>query len=125
MPAFQNFLVVDSDTDGRVLIVRTLLRVFPQAAIVEVQDFETAVSLAGGRHYDAIIAHRAIGADAGMLVSALRRADASVPIVAMSGIDRTRETLAAGANRFLKAEQWLLVGTVVQELLPQAGGAVD
>lgn len=43
----------------------------------------------------------------------------SVPIVMVSGIDRTQPALAAGADRFLLYDEWLRIGTMVQELLAE------
>jgi|GEM_PF-4034923 len=121
MPSHRNFLVIDADTDGRMLLVRTLMRVFPQSAIIEVQDFHTALALAKANRYDAIVAHRAIGADAKTLVQELHRLGPDVPILAVSGIDRTKEVLAAGATRFLNFEEWLMLGSVITEMLSQEG----
>ena len=114
-----NFLVIDADFDGRTLLVRTLMRVFPQAAIVEAQDYATALSLVDERTFDAIIAHRAIGADPETLVRGIREHERGVPILAVSGLDRSKEVLAAGATDFLNYDEWLRVGTVVSEMLAQ------
>ncbi len=121
MTTHRNFLVVDADDDGRVLLVRTLLRIFPQAAIVECQDFQTAVNLVRVNTYDAVVAHRAIGAGPETLIRAIRQENSEVPILAVSGLDRTSEMLAAGATRFLNYDEWLRVGTIVSDLLaPQS-----
>ncbi len=117
LAANRNFLIVDSDADGRLLFVRTLMRVFPQAAVIEVQDFDRALSLLKSHSYDAIIAHSAVGVDPITLVRELREADAEVPILAASKTDRSEEFIAAGATKFMVSDEWLLVGTNVADLL--------
>jgi hypothetical protein len=117
MHARRRFLVIDSFEEMRLLVVRTLRRVFPQAEIIEAHDFEEALSLVATEHYDAIVVHRAIGADAPTTIRCIRQHTTMVPIVSVSSIDRTDAVLAAGANVFLNFEEWLRVGTVVADLL--------
>lgn len=121
------FLVVDENADSRFLLVKTLLRKFPQALLQECHDFDTAVSTARADKLTAIVAHRTYDCDGINLITALRQANASVPIVMVSGIDRTPQALAAGANAFLSYDEWLRIGTIVgdviglpEETLPKA-----
>jgi CheY-like chemotaxis protein len=123
MPNVKKFLVVDLNPDSRMLLTRTLKRVFPQCALEEVEDFEAALSSVREQPYDAIICHRAIGADAVTLVRSIRAVTADTPILAVSGIDRSTEVLAAGANRFLNYEEWLRVGTILLEIVAKSAGA--
>jgi DNA-binding response OmpR family regulator len=116
-PNFKKFLVVDSFQEMRVLIVRTLLRVFPGAEITETYDSEEALQLARCGSYDAIIVHRAIGTDAATLVRLIRQDQSTDPILAVSSVDRSQELISAGATAFLNFEEWLRLGTVVGELL--------
>jgi DNA-binding response OmpR family regulator len=116
----RRFLVIDSFEEMRLLVVRTLRRVFPQATVFEAHDFEDALRLITFEHYDAIVVHRAIGADAITMIRCIRQHRTTVPIVAVSSIDRTDAVLAAGANVFLNFEEWLRVGTVVAELVSRA-----
>jgi hypothetical protein len=51
------------------------------------------------------------------MVGQLRLRDIDVPIVMVSGIDRTGPALAAGADRFLLYDEWLMLGTLVKDLL--------
>ena len=51
------------------------------------------------------------------LCAALRREHATVPIIWVSGIDRTREIASVGATRFLPYDAWLTIGNEVDELL--------
>jgi CheY-like chemotaxis protein len=101
------FLVIDDHDDHRFLLVKTLLRKFPHAAVQECQNGETALELARTEAYAAIVD----------LVRRLRELEPNVPIVMVSGIDRTSAALAAGATRFLHYDEWLRIGTVVTELL--------
>jgi CheY-like chemotaxis protein len=117
MRSHKHFLCIDADADGRLLFVRILMRVFPQAAIVEVKDYNTALNLVATHSFDAIVAHRAIGADTTTLIGGLRGAAAEIPILAVSSKGRPQELLAAGATRFLPYDSWLLVGTTVAEML--------
>ena len=113
----RTFLVIDSFEEMRLLVVRTLRRVFPNAVIREAHDFEDAIILTSSNTYDAIVVHRAIGADAKTIIQAIRRDHSMVPIIAVSSMDRTNEVLSAGATAFLNFEEWLRVGTLVAELI--------
>lgn len=117
-PARQRrFLVIDVNSDSRFLLVKTLLRKFPRSVIEECQDADSAVAFAGTTPLDAIVTHRSLEVDGITLVRLLRAASPTVPIVMVSGSDRSREALEAGANRFLSYEEWLRIGTVVLETL--------
>jgi DNA-binding response OmpR family regulator len=110
-------LVIDSFEEMRLLVVRTLQRVFPDAEITEAHDFEQAIRVMSDTAYDAIIVHRAIGADAKTIIQLFRRDNGVVPIIAVSSMDRTDEVLSAGATAFLNFEEWLRVGTLVADLI--------
>jgi DNA-binding NtrC family response regulator len=111
------FLVIDENADSRFLLVKTLLRKFPHALLQECHDFQTAVSTARTDHLTAIVAHRTYDCDGISLVAALREANGVVPIVMVSGIDRTPQALAAGATAFLNYDEWLRIGTVVGDAI--------
>jgi CheY-like chemotaxis protein len=113
----RRFLVIDVNSDSRFLLVKTLLRKFPQSVIEECQDCDSAVALANTTPLDAIVTHRSLEVDGIELVRLLRAANPSVPIIMVSGSDRSSEALAAGANRFLSYDEWLRIGTVVLETL--------
>jgi len=113
----RRFLIVDDNADSRFLLAKTLLRKFPQAILQECQDGEAALAIVQAGQVDALVVHRAAGIDGITLVRELRQANAAVPIVMVSGIDRTKEALAAGASRFLHYDEWLRIGTSVDELL--------
>lgn len=111
------FLVVDHHPDSRFLLVKTLQRKFPNARIEEAEDGEDAIARVGSTRFDTIVTHRTrefLGIE---LVGKLREKDNQVPIVMVSGIERTEPALAAGADGFLLYDEWLLIGTMVQQLL--------
>jgi CheY-like chemotaxis protein len=109
----RKFLVVDDNHDSRFLLTKTLLRRFPQAVVQECQESEPAQSEARSGELDAIIAHRASDMDGLTLIRSLRRVNATIPIVMVSGIDRTAQALEAGATEFLNYDQWQRIGLVV------------
>jgi len=128
LPQFRRLrlLVIDDNPDGRFLLSKTLLRKFPSAALTECQLAETAFEmLERGDGVSLIVAHRTFELDGASLVRELRRRDARVPILMMSGIDRREAAIAAGANAFLTYEEWLMVGNHVAALLTNANKLVN
>ena len=117
MASPRKFLIVDDNADSRFLLVKTLLRKFPQAVLQETQNCDSAVALIESGGLDAVVVHRAAEVDGLTLLRRLRQADAVVPIVMVSGIDRTKQALEAGATTFLSYDAWLRIGTVVGELI--------
>jgi CheY-like chemotaxis protein len=113
------FLVVDHNGDSRFLLVKCLLRKFPNAVILEAQDGDSALEMTRRGGLTAIISHRTVEMLGVELIEKFRETDLTVPIVMVSGIDRTGPALAAGADRFLLYDEWLRIGTVVQELIAQ------
>ena len=121
LPSPQKFLIVDDNPDSRFLLVKTLLRKFPQAVIQECQQSDPAVAIARSENPTAIVAHRTEDVDGVTLVRLLRHVNATVPIVMVSGFDRAKEALAAGATCFLNYDEWLRIGTLVSELIGAPG----
>lgn len=111
------FLVIDHYKDSRFLLVKSLLRRFPNAVIEEAEDGETAIEIGRRRDLAAIVTHRTREYFGTELVSRLREGNPVVPIVMVSGIERTAPALAAGANRFMLYDEWLRIGTIVKELI--------
>lgn len=111
------FLVIDFNAESRFLLVKTLRRKFPNAAIHETDVAEHAVELVRNLDVAAVISHRTFDVEGVELVRQLRHADANVPLVMVSGIDRGSAPLDAGANAFLHYDQWLRIGTVVEGLI--------
>jgi len=114
MPARRQFLVVDFHAESRFLLVRTLLRKFPGALIHECDDADKAVALAHEVRFSAIVTHRTFETSGADLVRQFRTADARVPIIMVSGVDRERSALEAGADSFLHYDEWLRIGSVVE-----------
>ena len=119
------FLVVDHNCDSRFLLVKCLLRKFPNSVILEARDGESALEMARRGGLTAIISHRTTEMIGVELIEKFREVDLSVPIVMVSGIDRTAPALAAGADRFLLYDEWLRIGTVVQELIAKREADTD
>jgi CheY-like chemotaxis protein len=112
-----HFLVIDHHHDRRFLLVKSLLRKFPNASIEEVADGEPAIALASERTFAAIIVHRTSEYFGSELVERLRAANPNVPIMMVSSIDRAEDARAAGADAFLLYDEWLRIGSVVKDLL--------
>jgi DNA-binding NtrC family response regulator len=117
MPRPRKFLIIDDIADSRALIVRTLMRKFPAALVQECQECATAVAAAASETFDVILVHRAVEVDGITMTRMVRQVNPDVPIVMISGIDRTRPALEAGATRFHNYDEWLRIGTVVAEIL--------
>jgi response regulator RpfG family c-di-GMP phosphodiesterase len=112
------FLIIDDNPDNRFLLTKTLLRKYPAAALVECQSIDTAMRVLKNEAIDLIVAHRATEVGGADLVREVRRVNTTTPLIAVSGVNRCRETLAAGANRFQLLDEWLMVGHVAAQLLP-------
>lgn len=110
-------LVIDDNAEARFLLTKTLLRKFPKCVIQECEDAEVAVAVAGEKDLDLVVVHRLWDTDCVSLIVMIRNANPDVPIIAVSGLDRTKEVLAAGATRFLNYEEWLRIGVVAEEVL--------
>lgn len=117
MPQPIKILIVDDVADSRALVVRTILRKFPTALVQECQESATAVLAASTERFDVIVAHRAVDIDGLQLVRIIRAVNAAVPVLMISGLDRTRATVEAGATRFHNYDEWLRIGTVIAEML--------
>jgi DNA-binding NtrC family response regulator len=114
------FLVIDENSDGRFLLSKTLLRAFPNAMVVECRSADTAFHVLQTEEVAAILSHRTLEFDGAGLVRELRKLNAEVPIVMVSGFDREKLALEAGATRFFNYDQWPRIGIFVAELLAGA-----
>ena len=115
--ASPRFLVVDHNKESRFLLVKCLVRKFPRAAIQEVEEGDQAIEIARTAEFDAIITHRTREYYGTELVEKFRAVNDRVPIVMVSGIERSAPALAAGADRFMLYDEWLRIGTLVKDLL--------
>jgi hypothetical protein len=82
-----------------------------------------AIELARAIDLGAIIAHRTFEMEGAELVRRIREADPKVPLIMVSGIDRSAAARAAGATAFLHYDNWLLIGSVVEEHLRKSDAA--
>jgi ActR/RegA family two-component response regulator len=110
-------LFVDADEDSRVLLGRTLIRKFPHSVILDAPNLADALELAGKHEIHAAVVHRAVEHDGATVVRALRDRLPSTVILMVSGFGREKEAQSAGADDFVMRDEWLRVGTVLQELL--------
>lgn len=112
-----SFVVIDFHAESRYLLVKTLRRKFPEAVVHETDDAEKAIEIARAVNLAAIITHRTFEMEGGELVRRLRDADPKVPIIMVSGMDRSEVAMAAGATAFLHYDEWLRIGTLVESHL--------
>ena len=115
MSTAHTLLVIDCHAESRYLLVKTLLRKFPGAVIHETDDADKAIEIARAFPLGAIIAHRTFEVSGAELIRRLRDTDPVVPLVMVSGIDRSSTALAAGATSFLHYDEWLRIGSVVEQ----------
>lgn len=99
---------------------RTLLRKFPAAVVVECDNTLAALATATDGPVDGAIVHFNATPEAIEFLQALRRTHPAVPIIAVSGVERSTKALTAGATRFVLAGEWLTLGTLMQELMPSS-----
>ncbi len=118
--ALYRFLVVDDNADSRMLLSKTLMRKYPEAVVLECQHGDTAVAIAQLERLNAIVAHRTYDYDGETLIALLRRVNPRVPIIMVSGYDRSTRAISAGADAFLNYDAWLQIGTVVSEAMATA-----
>jgi DNA-binding NarL/FixJ family response regulator len=120
MPASHRFLIVDDHGDSRFLLVKTLYRKFPRAVFHECPNSQAAFEIAKSENLSAIITHRTADMAGIPLVRELRTLNPTVPIVMVSSHDQKTVAIGAGADRFLPYDEWLRIGTIVEEMLPGA-----
>ncbi|HUR56081.1 MAG TPA: response regulator [Opitutaceae bacterium] len=124
MPATHRFLIVDDHGDSRFLLAKTLYRKFPRAVFHECPTSETAFEIAKSDDLSAVITHRTADMGGIRLVRELRRLNPTVPIVMVSSQDQKIVAIACGADRFLHYDEWLRIGTIVEEMLPAREASV-
>jgi hypothetical protein len=83
------------------------------------------VAVVSSGHLAAVLVHRTFDESGVDLARAIRALDPHVPIIMVSGADRSEAALAAGANAFLQYDEWLRAGTVVADHLRTAHSAGD
>ena len=117
MPPLQKFLIVDDNPDSRFVFVRTIMKQFPDAVLQECEDAEPALTSGREPGLSAVVVHRTTEMTGVYFVQSLRQLNSRVPIVMVSGIDRSHAAVAAGANRFLLFDNWKKLGPIISELL--------
>src|SRR5437868_6550329 len=120
MPSQLKLLVVDEDNDSRFLLEKTLLRKFTGAAVTGCRMAEAAIRIAQAENFSAIITHRTAELAGSDLVSAFREISPETPVIMVSSIDRREAALKAGATTFLLYDEWLRIGSVVEDLLQKS-----
>lgn len=125
MAAPFKFLVIDDNADSRFLLVKTLLRKFHLAVVHECRNSDAALAMATAAGLSAIVAHRTAETDGLALLRELRALNPRVPLIMVSGVDRHELALAAGADAFLLYDEWLRIGTVVEEVIQRRAAAAS
>jgi DNA-binding NtrC family response regulator len=123
----QKLLVIDHNTDNAALLVRTLIRKYPRTPVVFCRDPAFACATVAAEAVDAVVLHRSDNEDAVTIIRMLHAVAPALPIVVVSGVDRSESVIAAGAVGFLNYDEWLRIGIVVENFItrprPGAGGA--
>ena len=115
----QKLLVIDHNTDNAALLVRTLIRKYPRTPVVFCRDPAFACATVAAEAVDAVVLHRSDNEDAVTIIRMLHAVAPALPIVVVSGVDRSESVLAAGAVGFLHYDEWLRIGIVVENFLTQ------
>ena len=116
MPEPHRFLVIAEDSDRLSLIASTLQRKFPRSVVRTCRESGPAIELARAQRFDAIITNASTDLAELPLLESLRPVTAA-PIVVMSSDPMKPRALAMGATRFLDVQRWLLLGTVVADVI--------
>jgi DNA-binding NarL/FixJ family response regulator len=107
----------------RLLYARTLAQAFPQASIAEFGSTASALLAAQAAMPDAALVHFNNSPETVEVIASLRRQCPRLPILAISGVDRTSRALATGATRFMLAQDWRLLGQHISELVERPAQA--
>jgi len=111
------FAVIDGDSGGRDALAHILTFYYPHAAVIACETSIAAIEEVRHRAPAAVLLRRTIDMDELSLVQMLRQANASIPIICISTVDRSDAALAAGATTFLRYDQTHLLGQVIAALL--------
>lgn len=118
MPALPlHFVVIDDNADTRFIVVRSLSKTFPGATIDECWQAQPALDAAGAPRVSAAVIHRTMEMTGLYFTQLLRKTNLTVPILMVSGVDRTPAALAAGANSFVPFDQWQRIGLTIAEMI--------
>jgi DNA-binding NtrC family response regulator len=123
LPATANFLVVDDNPDTRFVVVRTLTKSFPNCVVHECDAADSGLDRGRDPGLSAVIVHRTTEMTGVYFIQSLRQINPRVPVLMISGIDRTHAATAAGATQFLLFDDWKQLGAVVTRMLATASAA--
>lgn len=113
-----HFLLVDDNPEGRFIVSKTLLRHFPQARITEIDDSADAIEALKSEPVAAALVHKTLDLDGLSLVKRLREVAPGLVIVYLSGNQKLEAAAEfAGATKFLHYDRWLMIGTLVADLI--------
>lgn len=110
-------LLLDANETGRARLVRTLLRKFPKAVVLECCDAGTATQMAPGECVDVAVVHCTWEMNCDQVLREMRRVAPDVPVLVLSAEEPGESR--GGKVRYLDNEQWLLAGNTVAELVRQ------
>jgi DNA-binding NtrC family response regulator len=110
-------LVIDSDTQRRSLIIRTLARRFPNAITLEASDVKEAKITAISPTIDAVVGVASEQCAGTALIQSIRKADEWMPILIMDDLQYKEQLLSGGATAFLRREEWLLADSTLGRIL--------
>ena len=116
-------LLLDTSDTGRARLVRTLLRKFPKAVVLECRDASTATKIAPSEGVDVAVVHCTWEMNCDQIIREMRRVAADVPVLVLSA--EVPGENRGGKVRYLDNEQWLLVGNTVAELVRQTAKPTD
>jgi len=120
MASFRSFLIIDNDPRSCLLVSTTLSRHYPNAVIQSCHEESAAIRLVhdlpATEQQTVVVVHQTLDQGGRELVTAVRAANSSVPIVWMGHLQDALQAAAAGATRFLDQEAWLSIGKTVKGL---------
>ncbi len=122
MTSLHKFLLIDDVPENRFLVSKALLQKYPGSLVQECEESTPAIAAVQHDRHSAIIVHRGRDVDGPTLVALLRRVNATVPIVMVSGRESCPAAIEAGANAFLNYEGWRRIGDVVENTLSAEQG---
>lgn len=117
MQSPHHFLVVAESADDRLRYTRTLLRKFPQAAITDSGIAGALLLATQAEHCNGAVVNITGAGNALRLVAALRGVNPRMPLIALCAVDRSVDAFAVGASRFLLNAEWLMIGTLMAEVI--------
>jgi hypothetical protein len=113
----RRLLLVGNNLERVQLLAHTLRRRFPHAIIPHAAELETASEFLRTQAYDAVILVIADENRAVEMIGGFRRINPAIPLIVVSPVDRSEMVLAAGATGFLRHDEFLRIGQVIENAL--------